>query len=782
MHACIKTYFSFKFAEKHPFTLMTALEMVRRMKLGFLMLLITIIHSRSVVGEKTYIVRMDKSQMPMPFNHHFQWYDSILNSITHSPDVLYKYGTVMDGFSVRLTSEEAESLEKQTGVLSVMPGRTYKLHTTRTPEFLGLTHGRHGTVPPQHKPGTDQVIIGVIDTGIWPEHKSFDDYGLSPVPLGWKGSCDEGDNFTASSCNQKLIGARYFYKGAEKDYGPIKLKSARDYEGHGTHTSSTAAGSAVGNASLFGLALGVAQGMAVEARIAAYKVCWTEWCNNADVLAGMDAAIEDGVHIMSISLAGYPVDYYVDVLSIGAFTAMMKGIFVAFSAGNSGPDGETVTNIAPWITTVGAGTVDRDFPTHVTLGNGVVQTGVSLCNENPFMESSASLIHGQHCFPKTLNPSEVKGKVVVCDQVGTNPSVLMSEVVKDAGGVGMILANTEGEEVFAEAFLLPSVAVGKKAGQEIKNYIDSDPNATALISPATTKLGVQPSPVVTSFSSRGPNPITPDILKPDLIAPGVNILAAWPPAIGPTGFDFDKRSVSFNAISGTSMACPHVSGLAALIKGDHPDWSPAAIRSALMTTAYTVYQNGKPIIDKATESPATPFGYGSGHVDPMAALDPGLIYDASVDDYLGFLCAINYNASQIKSVTHRDFTCDPSKEYSLGDMNYPSFSVVLNASVSKVKYRRTVTNVGLSPNTYTVSVFSDDQLLNDLVSVEPSTLTFTKPNEKKSYTVTFDSPPLPRRRSSRKIIRFGALEWSDGKHKVRSPIAYTQNVDDTIPV
>lgn len=707
----------------------------------------------------TYTVRMDNSEMPSSFNHQFQWYDSILTSITTSPDVLYKYDTVIDGFSVRLTEEEAESLAKQTSVLAVIPDQVYKLHTTRTPEFLGLTHGQHKSIVTK----TDQLVIGLLDSGIWPEHKSFDDSGLGPVPLTWKGSCDEGDNFTASSCNRKLIGARYFFKGYEHYFGPPDEKSARDYLGHGTHTASTAAGSVVQNASMFGLAPGVARGMAPDARIAAYKVCWGDGgCITSDVLAGLEEAIKDGVNVLSISLGGSGTDYYDDLLAIGAYSAMSKGIFVACAAGNSGP--ETVTNVAPWITTVGASTLDREFPTNVTLGNGEIYTGVSLCNEAPFMESPVPLVYGEEC--ETLDSKLIKGKVVVCDQDGPFPSASMSMDVKDAGGVGLILVNTQGEEVFPVAFFLPSAVMGKEAGNAIKSYIDSDPNATSVISPASTKLGVQPSPAIPFFSSRGPNYITPEILKPDLIAPGVTVIAAWSGASGPTSYDFDKRNISFNIISGTSMSCPHVGGLALLLKGAHPDWSPAFIRSALMTTAYTTSKDGEPIIDRTTEAAATPLDYGSGHVDPMAALDPGLVYDASEDDYLGFLCALNYTSSQIKTVTQQSFTCDPSQEYSLGDFNYPSFSVVLGTSSNTATYTRTLTNVG-EPSTYDVVVSFENQFVN--ATVEPSTLTFSQVNEKNSYTVTFVSS-LPRISGA----IFGSLEWSDGIHKVRSPIVVDQ--------
>ncbi|MBA0681870.1 hypothetical protein Goari_023643 [Gossypium aridum] len=310
----------------------------------------------------------------------------------------------------------------------------------------------------------------------------------------------------------------------------------------------------------------------------------------------------------------------------------------------------------------------------------------------------------------------------------------------------MILANTLtfGEELLADAHLLPSAAVGQIAGDSIKKYISFDPNPTATIGPGTTILGVQPSPVVAAFSSRGPNPVTPAIFKPDIITPGVNILAGW---------------------TGTSMSCPHVSGLAAILKAAHPEWSPAAIKSALMTTAYSTYPNGEKIKDVATGGPATPFDYGAGHVYPIAALDPGLVYDTTIDDYLGFLCALNYTPSQIKATAQTNFTCQKSKKYTLGDFNYPSFSVPFQTGLrSTVKYTRTITNVGV-PATYKISLYSQTQAVK--MSVVPAILSFSAQYEKKSYTVTFRAISMPPGSTG-----FARLEWSDGKHIVSSSIAY----------
>lgn len=734
---------------------------------------------------ETYLVHMDKSSMPESFDDHFQWFESSLKSVSESASMLYTYNNVIHGFSTRLTAQEYESLQKQPGIISVLPEVIYKLHTTRTPQFLGLGKGPSLFSASN---SASEVIVGVLDTGVWPELKSFDDTGLGSVPSSWKGECEVGKNFNSSSCNRKLIGARFFSKGYEAAFGPIddatESRSPRDDDGHGTHTATTAAGSAVPGASLFGYASGTARGMATQARVAVYKVCWLGGCFSSDIVAAMDKAIEDGVNVISMSIGGGLSDYYRDTVAIGAFTAMAHGILVSCSAGNGGPSPGSLSNVAPWITTVGAGTLDREFPAYVMLGNGKNYSGVSLYSGKPLADSFVPMVYagnvssttsGSLCMTGSLIPTKVAGKIVVCDR-GGNSRAQKGLVVKDAGGVGMILDNTElyGEELVADAHLLPSAGVGQKTGYAIKNYLFSSSNPTAKITSGGTELDVQPSPVVAAFSSRGPNPVTPEILKPDIIAPGVNILAGWTGKAGPTGLDSDVRRVSFNIISGTSMSCPHVSGLAALLKAAHPEWSPAAIRSALMTTGYTTYKSGEAIQDIATEEPSTPFDYGAGHVDPVAALDPGLVYDATVSDYLYFLCALNYTASQIKAATNRDFTCDPGHKYILGNLNYPSFAVPLATASgegggadesSTLKYTRTLTNMG-TPATYRVSVSSHTTAVKILV--EPESLSFSEQYEKKSYTVTFVANSMPSGTNS-----FSRLAWSDGKHVVGSPIAFS---------
>ncbi|KAK3133430.1 hypothetical protein QOZ80_6AG0536430 [Eleusine coracana subsp. coracana] len=739
----------------------------------------------------TYIVYLNPSLKPSPYATHLHWHHAHLDALSLDPSrhLLYSYtAAAPSAFAARLLPSHAEALRAHPAVAWVHEDALHPLHTTRSPSFMHLPpyESAQGAVGG----GSDDVIIGVLDTGVWPESPSFGDAGMGPVPARWRGTCDtNATDFPSSMCNRKLIGARAFFRGFSatgnaSSRASSDAMSPRDRDGHGTHTASTAAGAVVSDASLLGYASGTARGMAPGARVAAYKVCWRQGCFSSDILAGMDQAIDDGVDVLSLSLGGGAASLSRDPIAIGALAATRRGIVVACSAGNSGPAPYTLVNAAPWIITVGAGTLDRTFPAYAELGNGESHAGMSLYAGDGLGDDKYPLVYNRGlragsnatklCMTGTLDPAGVKGKVVLCDR-GGNSRVEKGQVVRLAGGVGMVLANTaqSGEEVVADSHLIPAVAVGASSGDAIRRYVESDAdNAEVALSFAGTALDVRPAPVVAAFSSRGPNRQVPQLLKPDVIGPGVNILAGWTGSLGPTGLIADERRSAFNILSGTSMSCPHISGLAAFVKAARPDWSPSAIKSALMTTAYTLDNTGSPLLDAATNATATPWAFGAGHVDPVKALSPGLVYDASFDDYVAFLCAVGVSPQQVQAVSAAaaapNVTCT-RKLSNPGDLNYPSFSVVFRrkSSRSSVKYHRELTNVAESGGTYSVKVTGPSDIS---VSVKPERLVFNKTGDKVRYTVTFRCANA---RGPMDPAAFGWLTWSSGDHEVRSPISYT---------
>ncbi|KAK9086356.1 hypothetical protein Syun_028750 [Stephania yunnanensis] len=687
---------------------------------------------------------------PNVFSTIDQWYRSTLAALESSapddvdqdqPPMLHVYTEVFHGFSARLTKGQAEEMKARPEVLNVFPDQIHQLHTTRSPQFLGILNPHDQNKNKNHigllraSDYGSNVIIGVLDTGIWPERESFHDRGLGPVPSHWVGHCDKRLNFT---CNRKIIGARVFLSGTHGE-------TPRDFEGHGTHTASTAAGRAVKNASLFGYGSGTATGIASKARLAIYKTCSPTGCLGADIIAGLDAAVRDGVDIISLSLGSPPqglLQYNFDPIAIATFGAIDHGVFVSASAGNSGPKDFTISNVAPWITTVGASSIDRNFPVDLVLGNGRVVTGSSFYD----------------------GKSLPRDKFFPIFYPGNTSLTFKGVTVKKAGGVGMVLANEDakGENTLNDAHVLPSVQLNAKLGHVAFDYLAKSPNPKATIVSRGTQVGVKPAPILGWFSSRGPNLASINILKPDLIAPGVDILAAWPDNVGPTTQPFDKRKIEFNIISGTSMSCPHVSGVAALLKGAHRDWSTARIRSAMMTTSYVRDNVGNHIRDRATNSKASAWGYGSGHVDPEKAIDPGLVFDLTVDDYVQFLCGSGYSKKDIQAITRRAVKCSKN-EIKPWDLNYPSISVVFDDEETtkfEVAVTRTATLVSKIASTYTVKIESPKGFL---VSVNQSKLVFNRSEEKQSYVVNISSannklPPVHGNFSSVS----GCMTWSDG--------------------
>ncbi|KAL0904576.1 hypothetical protein M5K25_026703 [Dendrobium thyrsiflorum] len=705
---------------------------------------------------KNYIILVEKAPS-IVLNLH-QWYHSFLptsTDILNRQRMIYSYKHTIIGFAARLTEKEVSLISSMPGFISAHPDRIISIQTTHTPSFLGLIQNNSSNADWKGLGGGEGVVIGVLDTGIFPDHPSFSGEGMPPPPKKWKGRCD----FNASQCNNKLIGARTFLNGSAASREELKVSEGPalppfDEDGHGTHTASTAAGAMVEGAQVLGNAKGVATGMAPRAHLAIYKVC-DNGCHYSDILAGMDSAVADGVDVLSISLGGPSVPFFKDYTAIGALHAVKKGIFVSCSAGNSGPTPSTVENEAPWILTVAASNTDRTIVAKVKLGNDLVFSGESVYQPTNFTAAQRPLVYAGFCANRSLGGLDAKGKVVVCDW-GTD-RISKGESVRAAGGAAMILVNekAEGYSTIADAHVLPASSVSYYAGLKIKSYLASSQTPTASIIFEGTVFGSSPAPAMAYFSSRGPSIASPGILKPDITGPGVNILAAWRNSVGP------PTSKPFNIISGTSMSTPHLAGIAALIKSAHPKWSPAAIKSAMMTTAEIVDRNRRPIVDERL-LPADHFALGAGHVNPIKAINPGLVYDTDVEDYTPYLCGLNYTSAQLRIITgKKNINCSKIKSITEVELNYPSVLVSLGRDEESVTVWRTVKNVGEAMADFLVKV---DEPKGVEVVVAPSRLSFEEVGEEKKFALTF------RRSGKGGEVAEGRFKWVSSKYEVSSPI------------
>ncbi|MCU1538828.1 MAG: hypothetical protein JWP82_3179, partial [Humibacillus sp.] len=448
------------------------------------------------------------------------------------------YDVAFSGFTASLTADEASRLQKTSGVLNVWKDELRTADTVSTPKFLGLD-GATG-VWQQRFGGVEHagegIIIGDIDSGIWPESKSFAALSeprpdAATIAAKWHGTCQPGVATNASpvTCNNKLIGARYYDTGA--DLLPVEFRSPRDYNGHGTHTASTAGGNHGVEATINGAVIGDISGMAPQARIAAYKALWATADGSAsgstsNLVHAIDDAVKDGVDVINYSISGSS-QYVVTADELAFLGAADAGVFVSTSAGNSGDTvgASSVAHNSPWTMTVAASTHDRGATKTLTLGNGAKYTGLGVgagVGPAPLVLSTevglaaAAPTEVRLCYPGTLDPAKVAGKIVVCDR-GVNARIDKSAAVKAAGGVGMVLANTSAvQSLNADFHSVPSIHVDAAAGAATKAYVTgATGTATATIS------AVDPTPMrapeMAGFSSYGPALAGGgDLLKPDI--------------------------------------------------------------------------------------------------------------------------------------------------------------------------------------------------------------------------------------------------------------------------
>ncbi|KAK3145207.1 hypothetical protein QOZ80_4AG0325400 [Eleusine coracana subsp. coracana] len=649
---------------------------------------------------------------------------------------LYSFHHAVHGFAVHATTSLAERLRAAPEIAVVEEDVGTRLMTTHTPQMLGLPNG----VWRAQDDDGEGVVVGVVDSGIDPAHPSFayEPRARTNTP-GRRGAlpvaseeCSVGPMFPPGSCNGKIVMARYFAAGAA---AVLPLNASRDLspfdaEGHGSHVASIAAGNS-------GVPV-VVDG----ALLAVYKAGYPAGGTMVDLIAAIDQAIEDKVDVLVLSVGpdarpGSKVTF-LSMLDVALLSARRAGIFVAQAAGNLGPAESSVVSYSPWVMTVAAGTTGRSYTSSLVLGDGHHILGLGL--SAPTLESrliaakdaaapdTAEMARAEECQDaEALRPRAelLRGGIVLCSfsegfYNGTSTVTAILDVAEDLGFAGFVLvANARFGDFVAQPlpFRVPGLMVPRVAdAQAIWSYyaehtvyagIATAFGATAAITEGRVATFNDAAPVVARYSSRGPdvadNVSTPaDVLKPDILAPGDQIWSAW------SALSVNEPILAgnhFAMISGTSMAAPHVAGIAALIKQRHPSWGPSAIASAMSTSARSQDNRGEAMMSEGFEigslHPGTPFDYGAGFVNPAGALDPGLIIaPRDDDDYISFLCSLpQLNPDDVRAATGA--ACQAPLD-SPADLNLPSITV--SALRGFLSVRRWVTNVATNKETYLCSV------------------------------------------------------------------------------
>ncbi len=691
------------------------------------------------------------------------------------PDRLYSFTTAVNGFAARLSTAQVKQVRSMPDVVAVERNKTAHLQgtptlgsqpTTRDPRRQGAPSGVWKSVGGPDEAGQG-IVVAVIDSGIWPENPSFagvplDHDSLATTLPGFSGSCQPGESWTTDSCNAKVVAARHFVKGfGAANVAGAEYLSPRDGSGHGSHAAAIAAGNQGVDVSIGGQEFGRVSGVAPAARLAVYKVCWTapnpadDGCSTADAVKAIDQAVNDGVDVINYSIGGSSTAF-AGVVDRAFLHAAAAGVFVSTAAGDTGSAHSTVAHPSPWVTTVAASR-QPSYVGSVTLGNGESYTG-TMVSDQPVVAApvvyagdvpavQASDAEAAQCRPGSLDAEAVDEAIVVCDR-GVVARLAKSGEVARAGGAAMVLVNQTRLDTEADVHAVPTVHVTNADGDAVMAYLaTAGPAATASLTRTQDNDGV--SSRIADFSARGPSLASEgDILKPDLSAPGVGILSAVAPP--------SNLGRLWDLYSGTSMAAPRIAGLAALVAAEHPSWSPAGVKSAMMTTATSLFDKREPLAEGAGE--VRPHAVRSG-----ALLDPGLVYDAGYDDWRPLLRDLSPPAPGFDEtgLTDVDGTA-LARPVDATELNQASIAV--GSLVGDQAVTRTVTNVSHRAETYTATLTG---MRGIEVAVSPSRLTL-QPGEARSFEVTFNAT------SSAAYQRFGSgtLSWqgSRGRHVVASPV------------
>lgn len=649
-------------------------------------------------------------------------HDAVLASVG-AGDPVYRWTTALNGVAVELTEEQATALVADDRVALVEENVVHDLA-----DAGGVREPQRPPQPDHRRPfdrtptGGAGVVIGFVDTGIDPDSPAFfPAASLTAPPRRFRGNCTaapEDSTWAESDCSAKIVGAQYFVEGFGSDEVTSSANlSPRDSHGHGTEVASIAAGASDVSARFAGRAIDRFSGVAPQSHIAVYKACWTapdpsdDGCASADLVAGIDQAVADGVDVLNLAVTGPSAT--IDTVERALLGAAEAGVVVTAAAGNDGTS-SFAAHPVPWVMTVGA----SDSAERV----GAV-TGRSLSRLTGAMAATAPvgpalLVRGADvaadgvsrrrarvCAPDSLDAGRVRGRVVLCER-GVVPRVAKSAAVKLADGVGMVLINTSintsintrGGSVDPDLHAVPTVHLPASAGRALLRWAERTTRPVIRLSPVEAR---EITPRLAPFSSGG-DP-TWSVMKPDLVAPGTGILAA--------------SAGGWRIVTGTSAATAHVSGLAADLLARGAD--PAETRSALMTSA-------------TPDAGPTPLRAGAGHARPTHR--PAMAYLVEPRHFRGWLNG------------HR------------ADLNLPQALM----RPGRLVIRRTITNTGSDP----LWITARRSGFHSLVQVSPAA-GLVRPG--KALTFTLRLPAAPSKTDS------GYVEWRSGSGDVvRLPVVITR--------
>ncbi|MEM1080860.1 MAG: S8 family serine peptidase, partial [Pseudomonadota bacterium] len=652
--------------------------------------------------------------------------DAMQTAMGRSIEPRHVYRHLINGFSIQLSSEEAARIQAMPGVASVTPNIVERTQMDSGRQWIGTENYWNGTGVPSPNRG-EGMVLGVVDTGInWNSFLLDNDRGGLVTPVtnprpGFLGLCSDSE----VQCSEKLIGV---YDFTDED------TKGNDPDGHGTHVATTALGFPAGGSIGFGgppIFFNLS-GIAPQANLIAYKACQLDeddpdgpfTCFFSDTIAALEQAIADQVDVVNYSIGGSPRDPWQFAVSPERVFLNMRaaGIVASVSAGNSGPGPNTVGSPAnaPWIMAVANATHNRGLVNRlVATSGGTFDIGNLEGRANTEGTDILPIVHardfgnalcgtgtaelGNTCAANTgasnpFAPGTFNGQIVVCDR-GTYGRIEKGRNVQLAGAAGMILANTQAqsESTNSDTHCLPATHLGADDGDQIRAWLDAGSNHQGRLAGTTRVDRAEFGGRLNISSSRGPSEDSPGVMKPNVTAPGTDVVA------GVNEQDGNPNLVGL--LTGTSMAAPHAAGAALLLRNSNPSWGPDQVISALETTA------DASIVFESDSTEASIVDRGAGGIQVDRASRIGLYLPTSTSAFL---------------------SANPATGGIPGDLNLPG--IIADGCAGQCTFTRTLRALGSA--TWTVSTEG-----NPNIQVSPSSFTLSNGQEQQ-LTVTLSGAAI----------------------------------------